>query len=561
MAEHQSRFTFDARKPAFTKDARVFFTELIGRGAESEAFQVERHFHDGRILPSVALIALNGKPKLDDYRLDLVKDISPDLVSGNTPSEAITLPNGTQTFATFVECKGRSLADVLKDQHDTPAKVPTETMAAIMARTLLAIHDRGIIHGDIKPGNLLIDEQGKSYLCDWGIVTKEGDERQPNDHLGTAHYMAPETIVGQPTQKSDVFALCYTAYEAVTARPARIFYDGTDRGEFDWMNTVVNQQRILKTPDPVFNEILSGGTWNDPGKRSSPFDMLADLAAYPQAWKEYPPELQQRILAHVEARALAEPKRSPLIDAAVLAHRQDRGTAAPEQPHQDAHQGYGQGSASAPLRFTDNEVFRPGVLRGEAIGISQEAYQSMSQEDIRKVCQTWQKSLDSGQFSHEQREAILAIRANHRHLNGSSTDSLTQTVVTDWQRFERSLDADAVYVAHQQGDHVVEGVALRRGSHMVPDGLWVETSASGHLASCTTYRQGIKEGEERTFHDNGMIKKITHYLHNMPHGAESEFDHNGTQTIKRTHEHGHLVKEVRPGTTLAHRAKRLFHRR
>jgi len=560
-----SSLRFDTSKPAYTATATVFFTSFLDHGAESEAFAVERHFHDGKIAAEVALISLTQLPKVDDDQLALIRDIPNNLASGNGPSEAITLPNGVRTYATFVDPKARSLAHALSAEPGNT--IPVEKMVGIMARTLLALHERGIVHGDIKPGNILLDDDGNSLVCDWGHVKANDHCSIASSKMGTPHYMAPEVPIGQSSDKSDVFSLCYTAYEAVTGRPARVFYEGKDRVDFDWLNSVVNQQRILKTQDPLFNQILSNGTWNDPVKRSSPLDMLSDLAAYPQAWKEYPPALQQQVLAHVAQRHADTPRRSPDLDAAVLAYQEKKApadlAAAQRQIPLRAERPEPPALVPGALHFSNDAIFRPDVLRGEAIGISRDTYQAMNQADYTAIREQWQQSIATGKFSAEQREALLAIRAHHRHLNGSSTENVSQTVVTDWSRFERSLNVDSVYIAHRQVEDqqqvVAEGVAIRRGDYLVPDGLWVTTNNDGRLAACTTYQQGIKEGEERTFHANGTIAKITNYLHNLPHGAESEYDANGTQTCKRTHEHGHLMKESAPAhANLVGRAKRLF---
>lgn len=137
-----------------------------------------------------------------------------------------------------------TLSDYLKEGEKKQTRMNSEDVAAMMARSSLALFDTNLVHGDIKPGNILIDADGKnSTLTDWGNVKQDGDPIGLNAD-GTFRYMAPEQIGGIPaTQKSDIFSLCYTSYESITARPARIFYDGDDRCEYDKLAVVKYQKR------------------------------------------------------------------------------------------------------------------------------------------------------------------------------------------------------------------------------------------------------------------------------------------------------------------------------
>ncbi len=143
----------------------------------------------------------------------------------------------------FIE--GRSLADVIRERGgpegstDSP---PSEAQARLFARAVASIglqaaealehaHSLGVLHRDIKPGNLLFDETGGLWVTDFGLARLRDDPgpTQTGDVLGTLRYMSPEQVLanrGVVDQRADVYALGATLYEALTLRPA---FDCPDR--------------------------------------------------------------------------------------------------------------------------------------------------------------------------------------------------------------------------------------------------------------------------------------------------------------------------------------------
>ncbi len=131
-----------------------------------------------------------------------------------------------QAYLVMPFMSGGSLKDMLKVRHVLP---PTEAIH-LTTETLNALqyaHERGLIHRDIKPGNMLFKSDGKLMLCDFGLVkviSPETEGKSPFETAsetgpaitGTPEYMPPEQINGQPTFASDIYSIGIVLYEMLT---------------------------------------------------------------------------------------------------------------------------------------------------------------------------------------------------------------------------------------------------------------------------------------------------------------------------------------------------------
>jgi hypothetical protein len=113
--------------------------------------------------------------------------------------------------------EGRSLAAALRAG---PLRATTvAVLGARLAAALAHVHARGIVHRDVKPANILLDERGRPLLADFGIARLDGATRMTETGVvvGTAAYMAPEQVrgteVGPP---ADIYALGLVLLEALT---------------------------------------------------------------------------------------------------------------------------------------------------------------------------------------------------------------------------------------------------------------------------------------------------------------------------------------------------------
>jgi eukaryotic-like serine/threonine-protein kinase len=124
-----------------------------------------------------------------------------------------------QPFIVMELLEGGSLADRLRTGRPTTA----ETLGWLgqAARALDAGHELGVVHRDVKPGNLLLDARGDVHVADFGVASAVGLDSltMTGTVLGTAGYLSPEQALGQrATPASDRYALAVVAWELLTGR-------------------------------------------------------------------------------------------------------------------------------------------------------------------------------------------------------------------------------------------------------------------------------------------------------------------------------------------------------
>jgi len=118
--------------------------------------------------------------------------------------------------------EGGQLDEVAQKQR-LPIRHAAELVAKL-ARTAHYAHEHGILHRDIKPGNVLLDIQGEPHLTDFGLarlVESDSTVTRTTDCLGTPSYMAPEQARGnnQVTRATDIYGLGAVLYQLLTGRP------------------------------------------------------------------------------------------------------------------------------------------------------------------------------------------------------------------------------------------------------------------------------------------------------------------------------------------------------
>ncbi|ELP62349.1 serine/threonine-protein kinase [Streptomyces turgidiscabies] len=192
--------------------------------------------------------------------------------------------------------EGNSLADAVKEA----GRVEPREAARIglwVLRALTAAHAAGVLHRDIKPGNVLLSQDGRVLLTDFGIAQVEGDTTitRTGEIVGSVDYLAPERLRGDdPGPSSDLWALGATLYTAVEGRsPFR------RTSPLTTMQAVVEDEpaelRYAGPLGPVITALLLKDPAVRPGAAEAE-QMLAEAAEgrRPRAAEQYVPTLRSR---------------------------------------------------------------------------------------------------------------------------------------------------------------------------------------------------------------------------------------------------------------------------
>jgi serine/threonine protein kinase len=189
-----------------------------------------------------------------------------------------------QPFIVMELIVGRTLSDVVREDGPlSPAKAAE--IGACLVDALQAAHAAGIVHRDVKPGNVIVRDDGRVTLTDFGIASTAGDPSLTSTGLllGSPAYIAPERARGgRPEPESDWWSLGATLYTAVEGRPP------FDKDEpFATLTAVVSDDpapaRRAGPLAPVLDRLLD----KDPAARPDPEELrplLRAVAVDPDAY-------------------------------------------------------------------------------------------------------------------------------------------------------------------------------------------------------------------------------------------------------------------------------------
>lgn len=184
---------------------------------------------------------------------------------------------------------GGTLKDLLKERKML-SPVESLRLAAQMLNALQYAYERGLIHRDIKPGNMLFKADGSLVLADFGLVKVAAPELAPGTQLdltnqtstaitGTPEYMSPEQIEGKAFPASDIYSVGIVLYEMLTGK--RPFQSDSAMGLL--MQQLHQQPRSLRESNPYISPQLDAAVLRalekDPARRyARPADFLQALA-------------------------------------------------------------------------------------------------------------------------------------------------------------------------------------------------------------------------------------------------------------------------------------------
>src|SRR5215207_7926459 len=203
---------------------------------------------------------------------------------------------------------GIDLATLLGDRG-RPGLAPSSVLAylAQAAEALTHLHSQSppVIHGDVKPGNLILTKGGRIKLVDFGLSSAPN---VPRVRAGTPGYRAPELAAGGvPSRASDVYALAATAFALLTgSAPAGVLpdWEGFDRAQAEQLEAAIrlgmatDPARRPKTPGELVERLRAG--WSEALPTGVVTFCCSDIEGSTALWESHPEAMAEALVRHDE---------------------------------------------------------------------------------------------------------------------------------------------------------------------------------------------------------------------------------------------------------------------
>ena len=199
---------------------RYEITQLLGEGGMSYVYKAI----DKQLQRTVAIKTLKPNYVEQEKFVERFKREAQTAANLNHPNivQIFDWGIGDEPFFVMEYIEGNTLTSIIANKR-TISMNDILFIGAQVSSGLQAAHSKGLVHRDIKPGNIMITPEGKVKVTDFGIVSlqnEESDITKTGSILGTASYISPEQAQGKPVSKeSDLYSLGTVMYELITGKP------------------------------------------------------------------------------------------------------------------------------------------------------------------------------------------------------------------------------------------------------------------------------------------------------------------------------------------------------
>lgn len=283
-------------------------TAEIGRGGMSRVFKA----HDAKLDRDVALKILNPECSRDPARLAQFEREAEITARISHPHVVRLFSAGRDQGFFYIAMElvaGGSLDELIR-RNGRLTESHALTIAAQTARGLRAAHEAGLLHRDLKPGNILLTTEGSAKIVDFGLALFTRDANGTGEIWATPFYVAPETLLHQPEDcRTDIYGLGATLHHALLGSPPC----DRDTGSLPELLRIKSSPPSI-TPDssglsPATCSLVSRMLAADPHDRFASYhDLLAAIeqaTANPTAAAPLPPATSRHARRWIFAAAAA----------------------------------------------------------------------------------------------------------------------------------------------------------------------------------------------------------------------------------------------------------------
>jgi eukaryotic-like serine/threonine-protein kinase len=205
-------------EPDTVIDGRYRVLERLGSGGMADVYCAE----DSQLQRRVALKVLHPRFAEDRQFVERFRREASSAAGLQHPNIVGIFDRGEWDGTYYIAMEyveGRTLKDIIREKGAAPPEAAVDITLQILRAARYA-HRRGIVHRDIKPHNVLIDQDGRVRVTDFGIARAgTSDMTETGSIMGTAQYISPEQAQGKPVDaRSDLYSIGVAAYELLTGR-------------------------------------------------------------------------------------------------------------------------------------------------------------------------------------------------------------------------------------------------------------------------------------------------------------------------------------------------------
>jgi serine/threonine protein kinase len=305
--------------PGLMLASRYRLVRLLGRGGMGEVYEAI----DGVLSRRVAVKVFRGETDLATSRARQQLEIQA-FARLQHPNIVAIFDAGTDAGISFVVMQlidGVTLAE--RTRASAIPSAETARIGGAIADALAHVHALGMVHRDIKPGNILCGANGTVFLTDFGIVRLIGHTRLTHGTIGTVSYLAPEQVRGGDIgTAADIYALALVLLECLTGAPE---YPGASAESA--LARLTRPPRVPPTVPHGWFDLLTGMTTADPAARPTAGEVARILHEPPATSPPARTLVADEAATRVRTKPITIEPPMPTASSAPVRHRQRRAAA------------------------------------------------------------------------------------------------------------------------------------------------------------------------------------------------------------------------------------------